>query len=137
MIHLSCLLLLLQSSYLFICSFHLHFLLFFFLLLFITTQIQFNQCSINLQCFTYLACSFISNFVICSFVQFIFISFPFSFVLLFITIQIQYSQCSINLQCFTYLACSFCSNFVICSFASNFIPSFHFTLSHLSQLITR
>ena len=48
-----------------------------FLFLFITTQPQFSQCSINLQWFTYLACSWISNFVTCSFVLFIFISLSF------------------------------------------------------------
>ncbi len=134
MFHLSCLLLNLQFCYLFICFFHFHFLLFsIFILIHHTTQIQFSQCSINLQWFTYLVCSFISNFVTCSFVSLIFISFSFSFSFLFITTQPQYSQCSINLQWFTYLACSFCSNFVICSFVHFIFISllfFIFSLIH-------
>ncbi len=56
-----------------------------FLFLFITSQIQISQCSINLQCFTYLACSFCSNSVICSFVHF-----HFHFILFFICILIHH-----------------------------------------------
>ena len=61
--------------------------LFHLLFLFITMQIQFSQCSINLQWFTYLACSFNSNFVNCSFV----LSRPFPFFL-FIFILIHHNS---------------------------------------------
>ena len=71
MLRLNGLLLLLQYCYLFICFFHFISFLFSFLLLFITTQIKYSQCCIKLKWFTYLACSFISNFVPCSFVSFI------------------------------------------------------------------
>ena len=68
MLQVNGLFLLLQCRYLFILFFHFHFPSFFFLFLFITIQPQYSQCSINLQCFTYRACSFISNVVPCSFV---------------------------------------------------------------------
>ena len=68
-----------------LCSFFFISFSFSFLFLFITIQIQSSQCSINLQCFTYLACSFCSDSVSCSFV-----SFHFHFILFFIFILIHH-----------------------------------------------
>ena len=77
MLHLLLLLLHLLCGYLFI----IHFLLFHFPIsffsYFITSQIQFSQCRINLHCFTYCFCSFISYFVPCSLFIFFFFIFLF------------------------------------------------------------
>ena len=131
MIHLSCLLLHLQCGYLFICSFHFHFTsLFHFSILFITTQTQFSQCSINLQCFTYLACSWLSNFVICSFV-----SFHFHFLLFFICYSYsslpRYSSVNVVLtfnDSLIMLAPSAPISLTVHLFISN---SFHFSFSFI------
>ena len=104
-----------------------------------TPQIQFSQCSISFQWFTYMNCSFCSNSVPYSLFYWICISYHsficllLSSLYLIITTQIQFSQCSISFQWFTYRICSFCSNVVPCSLFYWICISFH--LFHLFIVI--
>ena len=78
MFHLSELLLFNQYHCLFIVLLDLDFisfLTFAYCYLIITTKIQFSQCSISFQCFTYLSCSFWSNTVVWSLFYWIWTSF--------------------------------------------------------------
>ena len=129
MLHQSLLLLHLQFCFLFIAPLHILFQFSFHF----TTQRQFSQCSINLQCFTNTYCSFCSNCVICFMFSFHFNPFH-SF--LFSATQIQFSQCSINLQYFSDHSRSFCSSFVICycfSISLSFLFLFITTKIQFSQ----
>ena len=120
--------------------FHINYNSLFLLFFFITTQIQFGQCTINSQSFTYHLCSFYSNTVTYLFNLFFifiiiihyftphfflfFVSFHnyfFYFSFFLITTQIQCSQCTITFQSFTYHLGSFCSNKFIYLFHLNIL----------------
>ena len=119
MLHLSFLLLLFQHSYLFMSVYLIFFPFFIFFFFFFfpfyhIPKIQFSECTINLQCFTYHTCSFRSNIVTCSFLVCLIIL-SLHFIFNSITTQTQFSECTINLQCFIYHSCSFRANPLLCS----------------------
>ena len=79
-------------------SFYLIIFLPSFIFLFsVTSQVQFNECTINLQCFTYHFCSFIPNPIYCSFISSSFFIFFFIYLFSFFLSHPKFSLVSVLL----------------------------------------
>ena len=83
----------------------------------LTSQIQFMEGCVGLQCLAQCTCSFITNVVGCLLMYVGNFRNSSIFLLFFmLTSQIQWLECCVCLQCLDQCSCSFSSNVVACLF---------------------